>query len=68
MAKLKNKLKKKKQAELERITEIKKRQDKDDLKQANKSLEALKEYGREHNYSPYWAIKRWQILQNYRRK
>ena len=66
--KTKKQIEQEKQAELERITEIKKRQDKNDLKQANKSLEALKEYGRKHNYSPYWAIKRWQILQNYRRK
>jgi len=54
-------------AELERITEIKRKKDKQDLKKANQSLEALKQYGREHNYSPYWAIKRWKILENYRR-
>ena len=65
--KTKKQIEEEKQAELERITEIKKLKDKNDLKQANKSLEALKEYGRERNYSPYWAIKRWQILQNYRR-
>lgn len=56
-------IKQDKQAELEQIKKI----DKQSLKEANKSLESLKEYGKKHNYSPYWAKKRWEIIKNYRR-
>ena len=45
MVKLKNKLKKKSKQNLNALLKLKKRQDKNDLKQANKSLETLKEYG-----------------------
>ena len=55
-------------AELERITEINKRKDKEELREAGQSLEALQAYGRSKGYAPGWAWQRWQILQTYRRK
>ena len=56
------------EAELERITELKRKQEKAELKDAGQSLEALKAYGRKKGYKPGWAYQRWQILQKYRNR
>ena len=55
-------------AELERVTELKRKQEKAELKEAGQSLEALKAYGRKKGYKPGWAYQRWQILQKYRNR
>ena len=55
-------------AELERITELKRKQEKAELKDAGQSLAGLIAYGKAHGYKPGWAYQRWQILQKYRNR
>jgi len=57
-----------KNAELERITEINKIKDKNDLREANKSYENLVAYGKRKGYKNGWAWIRWQVLQKYKNK
>lgn len=66
--KTKKEIEEDKKAELQRITELKKEKDKEDLKKAGQSLESLIEYGKQHNYKPGWAYQRWKVLQYYRSK
>lgn len=57
-----------KQAELEKIEELQRKKDKIELKEANKSLQGLIEYGRERGYKKGWAYKKWGIINKYRKK
>lgn len=65
--KTKKQIEEDKKAELERITEINKIKDKEDLKQASKTYKGLVAYGKSKGYKSGWACTRWQILQKYRR-
>ena len=57
-----------KKAELERITEIQKKQEKQELRQAGQSLAGLIAYGKAHGYKSGWAYTRWNVLNKYRSK
>ena len=55
-------------AELQKIEQIQKTNNKNDLKDASKSLQGLIDFGINKNYAAGWAFKRWQILQKYKVK
>ena len=54
-------------AELERITEIKKREYKKELKDC-KTLDDYRQFGKEHGYADGWAYMRYNVVNKYRNK
>lgn len=66
--KTRREIKEEERAKLEKITEIKKKEEREELKKAQRSYETLVEYGKRKGYKPGWAWTKWQILERYRRR